>query len=686
MRLDILSSTVKLGQALVLLLLTFVLASLAVQFSNLALIMSVKVGSETTGISYAPRDLLTGAALLLICGLLVVLIRWTLLWRKGSGPANASVPPPLTEASRKEVGGFLSRFVPGLAPLRLNMVPRGPSSVTRDTLFLDIRLFAPLERMAARAAGTPPAPEQAEHPSQERAAFVTLSHEEFHQRCLDARYDATLRALCFVLIMALAPIFIILLSVPFPGELLWAIIALTPVWFPFFMWVLHWGLHGGSHLLEHLADAHAVQRLTSPQALPQSAPQPDIPPSASPHVYLDSRAHHPPAKERLSFIRTLEAGSVARLIFFQTLVLFTLAADQIATQGLEKQLNAAPLADVRLCALVITVLSSLAFSALAGALAPIRHVVMALVLSSLFLLTQAFWTANVTLARDSQWLLLVLTPAVGQLGGRLFLRRRLTGMLRAGIAPEDLPPRVEHWDSAEEALRAALSPRSEPAKHPSRFLRILGIAHIHGRFFDAVLAAGLTFFIAISLALIVPQPGMGGIGAFIVVMSAFVLAVYFTRWPEQRSGVFVLWGARMMVLLIALFSGALFINLHLYILKEGSAICPEEPALRQLCIARILMDPERMMDLLQQSMGWVGERCEQSQIIPPSLYAKTPPLFIQLLIYLRCAFHTPGNAIGPVFLAAILTSISFDTVLSTLRWLAATRLTRGRAGRTLLER
>jgi hypothetical protein len=669
MRSDILSSTVKLGQALVVLLLTFVLASLAVQFSNLALIMSVKVGSETAGISYVLRDLFTGAALLLVCGIIVVLIRWNLLRKKGSQPADASVPPPLTEASEKEVGSFLSRFVPGLAPLRLGMVSRGLSSVTRDTLLLDIRLFAPLVRMAARAAGTPPEPEQAEYPSQERVAFVTLAHEEFHQRCLDTRYDATLRALCFVLIMALAPIFIILLSVPFPGEFLWAVIALTPVWFPFFMWVLHWGLHGGSHLLEHLADAHAVQRLTSPQALPQSAPQPDIPSSAGAHVYLDSRGHHPPAKARLSFIRTLEAGSIARLIFFQTLVLFTLAADQIATKGLEKELNAAPLEGVRLCALVVTVLSSLAFSALAGALAPIRHVVTALALSSLFLLTQAFWTANLTLARDSQWLLLALTPAVGQLGGRLFLRRKLTGMLRAGTAPEDLPPRVEHWDSAEEALRLALSPRSDPAKHPSLFQRILGIAHIHGRFFDAVLATGLTFFIAFSLARIVPRPGMGGSGTFLVVMSTFVLAVYFTRWPEQRSGVFVLWGARMVVLLIALLSGALFINLHLYILEQGRAICPQEPALRQLCIAQILMDPQRMMELLQQSLDWTLGRCATARIF-----------------YLRCAFQTPGYAIGPVFLASILTSISFDTVLSTLRWLAATRLTLGRAGRTLLER
>lgn len=664
----------RVGRALILLLFGFVVFALGTHGLNLTISISALIGEHLEGGQIRLAKLRTALALLLVAAAVVLVVRWRLLQNRGRPNQGLLALPALQEPGAAVVSQFLSRFLPGLAHLQLKLSPNNSPSVSRDTLFLSLGLVPSLISMASRSKDPSREALQAEHEMREQAAFVTLAHEEFHLLCFDASTDASLRALCFVLIMSLVPIFALLLAAPLPGEFNWVIQASAPLWFPFLSWVLLWGLHGGSYLLEHLADNHAGQRLRSPEAVSAQEPQlPGLIESSTAPVFIDSRGHHPAAQERLEFVHTLESQAVGRIIFFQSVILVALSADQGALGAAEHHWGISPTwGAVRTVLLVAAASSAFGFSALAGALAPLRHASAALGVGGLLLLALFAQGFHQNLARDSPWLFLTLAPAIGQWYGRKFLRSRLAPWLRAGTAAAGLPIRVEQAHAAQVALFHALQSANASGKRPSRFQRLLDLSWIHGRFFDAAIATALSFLLVVALASFAPRLGFP-LGVFLVAAVTVLLGIYFTRWPEQRSGLFLLWSARMLLLGLLLLTGALYINFDLYVRSKEPLICPMDPAQQQICIGHFLMDPQRQQEYIEPVIDMVIQRCDEAQLIPKSLKQSSASFIASTLMGLRCAFFTPGHLVGPLFLWSIVAAFFFDTVLSTLRWIGAWR-------------
>ena len=671
----------RVGRALVLLIFGFVLFALGTHGLNLTLSLSALLVQQLGGGRLRFGNLHLALALFLVAVAVVLRVRQRFLQDKGLIRQGLAAPSAFQAPRDVTVSRFLTQFLPGLAHLQLKLSPHSSSSTSREALFLEVGLAPSLLSMASRSEDLGRVPLQAEQEMKERAAFVTLAHEEFHHLCFDAHTDASLRALCFVLVMSLVPVFALLLAAPLPGELNWVIQASALLWFPFLIWVLMWGLHGGSHLLEHLADNHACQRLRPPEVVSAPEPQPFGPfEQSSAPIFLDSRAHHPAPQKRLEFVHTLKAPGVGRIIFFQTLILLTLAADHGASRAVEHAEAISPAWEaVRAVLLAGASFSAFSFSALAGALAPLRHAAAAFGAGGLFLLALFAQGSQQDLSRNSPWLLLSLTPVLGQGCGRMLLRSRIVPWLRAGTAAAGLPTRVEQTQTAQLALLHALQGAVPAGAKPSRFQHLLDLSSTHGRFFDATIATALGFVLVVTLAAFVPHLE-SPLGMFLAAAEAVVLAIYFTRWPEQRSGIFLLWGTRMALLGLLLLAGAVFINFDLYVRSQGSNICPTNPARQQICIGQLLMNSKQLHPHLKPSGDWMLQRCEEAHLIPESVKQDSAPVLDALFVGIRCAFSTPGHIVGPLFLWGIVASFLFDTGLSALRWTAAWRRSRSTTG------
>lgn len=667
--------TSRVGRALVLLLFGFVLSATAAHGLILTTLGAAVFGEPTSGARLTPGEPFTFLVLLLLCVISVVRVRRRFIQEADRAQQDSEEASPFEAPADREVSSFLARFLPGLAHTRIRLSGRGGPHVSHDTLFLNIEALPQLASMAARSAATPRAPAQDESP-QERSTFVSLAHEEYHQLCFDASLDATFRALCFVLLMAQVPELVLQLMAPLSGEEMWCLVILIPLWFPFLMWMFIWGLHGGTQLLEHLADAHAVQRTKTPEAGPApSHPGPPVIEQSTAPRYIDSRENHPSRDERLEFLRTLESKAAPRLTFFLVIILFNLAAAEGVSSTWETLWKVSFLGVARMALLTAAGLSALLASTVLGALTTRRHALVTTVLSTLFVLPQVLVASGMNLAIQSAWTWMLLLPTIGLWTGRTFLRGRLTHELQRGSAPSDLAARTAQTREAEEALRLALAQQSCPDARTGRFQRLLELATIHGRFFDAVFASALVVFIVIIPTGLLRR---SDITAAIIPAGAagVLLAIYFTGWSERRSGILALWGIRMATLGATLLGASLLINVVLYIQGQEPPLCAGNPSQQQLCIGQLFMDFPRLEPLFGETLKMVGARCEKARIIPEFLLQGSPPLLIQWLIWLRCAFHTPGRAEGPLFLAGALMTIFFDTGLSALRWLGSRRTSR----------
>lgn len=662
---------VPLGRVLVLLLLCFVLASLAAQGMALASLLSLEQGGTQGTIAFVPAKVLSSAVLLFVTAVSVVLIRRQLLQEKRQAEP---VPLPLEPERTARIQHFLSRFLPGLAHLRLSMSDRS-SYVSRDTLFLGLRVLGPLERMASRDGGASNAVDTAD-PAQERAAFAILAHEEFHQLCFDSKFDAGFRALCFVQILAHAPFLLQVLLAPSSSVgTVWIFLCLAPLWLPLLMWLLLWSAHGGTHLLEHLADSYAVQRLGPPGASASAAWNSEltVPESSTPR-YIDSRAHHPSVPERLGFIHTRESKAVVRLMLFQFATLLTLSAQIGAHIEVQFQGGTSYLGPLYTLAVIASAVLSLLFSGIIGALVPVRYMLLSSAACLLLFLGYYALAASAELGLSTPWLLLCLTPFAGQLMSRLLLRQPLLEVLQAASAPVASPlARAEGRESGD-ALRLALSLESGTPRERPRFHRFFAVIHTYGRFFDAVMGMGLAILIVVTLAGFIPRAWPDIVPLFMafltIVYGCIALLFYFKRWSERRVGLVLLWSARMAILVFIVLASALALNLYLYAELHRSTLCPPGAVNLELCLGQMLMDQEQISRHMNELIEMILNRCvEAGTFDEPTLLAMSPGEV--LLALLLCSFITPGRFIGSAFLICIGVAVLFDTVLTFLRWLGA---------------
>jgi hypothetical protein len=662
---------VPLGRVLVLLLLCFALAGLTAQGMLLASLLSLEQGGTQGTIAFVPANVLSSAVLLLVVAASVVLIRRQFLKEKKQAEP---VPLPLEPERTARIKHFLSRFLPGLAHLRLSMSDRS-SYVSRDTLFLSLRVLGPLERMASRIAGASNAVDSSDH-AQERAAFAILAHEEFHQLCFDSKFDAGFRAVCFVQILAQAPFLLQVLLAPSPAVgTVWIFLFLAPLWLPLLMWLLLWSAHGGTHLLEHLADSYAVQRLGPASASASAAwdSKLTVPASSTPS-YIDSRAHHPSIPERLGFIHTRESKAVVRLMLFQFATLFTLSAQIGVHVEVQFQGGISYLGPLYTLAVIASAVLCLLFSGIIGALVPVRYMLLSSAACLLLFLGYYNLAAAAELGLSTPWLLLCLTPFAGQLLSRLLVRNSLLEVLQA--ASPSVPPLPTSTDGREsgETLRLALSLESSTPKPRSQSQRFFAGIHTYGRFFDAVMGMGFAILIVVTIAGFIPRAWPNIVPLFMAFLSiaygCIALLFYFKRWSERRVGIVLLWCARMATLVFIVPTAALMLNLYLYAELLRSALCPPGAVNLEMCLGQIMMDREQIKQHMNGLIEMILTRCVASGTFDePTLLAMSPSEV--LLALFLCSFIIPDRSLGPALLICIGVAVLFDTVLSFLRWLGA---------------